>query len=99
MKAISLTQEQQKFIRENYKNLSRLDMEIHLKCSLHRIRKFMIDNNLTLEKGEAQEIRYKKNIEESNVKSIEKEEVYQKPKWIRNPWDNMINTVTMQKGV
>jgi phage antirepressor YoqD-like protein len=55
-----MTKQDQEYIKENRLKLSMLDMAAHLDISYNRVRNFMIENNLQVDKATVIAIRSKK---------------------------------------
>lgn len=103
-----ITPSQEEFIRENRLKMSMVDMSEATGVSYHRIRLFLIDNNLKLNTIEVQKLRNIKRyaaaqsvtemaskITEYKRRAIKRKEGYQPPKWVADPWNHGLNSHTM----
>lgn len=82
MKAITITTEQSQFIRENYKQMSMIDMSKELNIPLSRIRNYMIKNKLRVSKEQIQAFRVAKFIENEKQKPKAKPEKHIPFQWL-----------------
>lgn len=89
-----LTDPQIKFIIENRMISSIIDMAKQIETTPYRVRKYMFENNLTLDNECVQKIRVKKRNHNGLKKPVQIEDDYEPAKWISDPWNHSINSVT-----
>ena len=97
MKKSDLTPEQIDFIKNNYLEISIMEMASKINSNFYQVRKAMQNNQLIVDKETIQKFKMKNRIvkEQRLIELSSDDKAYKNPDWVFDFWNHGLNPIVM----